>query len=150
LASRKNAPNRAQVQPSGGPKWAFGRALREFRGQAGISQERLAEAAGLDRSFVSLVERGLQSPNVVVLLKVAGVLKVPAAELIARTEGLMSETGRAEVRPYSSALLYISIFLAVTILRKTSIITKSANKFGGRPYERFGDQATTDCSGDCR
>ena len=94
MASRKKVPNRAQVQPSGGPKWAFGRALREFREQTGMSQEQLAEAAGLDRSFVSLVERGLQSPNVVVLLKVAEVLKITAAKLIARTEALMPEPSR--------------------------------------------------------
>ncbi len=51
-----------------------------------MSQEQLAEAAGLDRSFVSLVERGIQTPNVVILLKVAEVLGVSASELIARVE----------------------------------------------------------------
>lgn len=51
-----------------------------------MSQEQLAEAAGLDRSFISLVERGIQTPNVVVLLKLAEVLKVSAADLIAKTE----------------------------------------------------------------
>jgi len=89
LASRKRARNRAQIQPIEGPKWAFGKALREFRTQKGISQEELAEAAGLDRSFVSLVERGIQSPNVVVLLRIAAVLKVKASVLIARTEAIM-------------------------------------------------------------
>jgi transcriptional regulator with XRE-family HTH domain len=43
----------------------------------------------LDRSFISLVERGIQSPNIVVLLKVAEVLGISAADLIARTEGAM-------------------------------------------------------------
>ena len=52
-----------------------------------MSQEQLAEAAGLDRSFLSMVERGIQSPNIVVLLKLAEVLHVPAAEMIAKTEG---------------------------------------------------------------
>ena len=51
-----------------------------------MSQEQLAEAAGLDRSFISLVERGIQSPNIVVLLKIAEVLEVPAADMIAKTE----------------------------------------------------------------
>jgi len=60
--------------------------LREYRERNGISQEQLAEAAGLDRSFISLVERGIQSPNIVVLLKLAEVLDVPAAELIAKME----------------------------------------------------------------
>jgi transcriptional regulator with XRE-family HTH domain len=86
LATRKTAKNRAQVQPTAGPKWAFGNVLREARQAKGLSQEQLAEAAGLDRSFISLVERGIQSPNIVVLLKVADVLGVRASELIARTE----------------------------------------------------------------
>jgi transcriptional regulator with XRE-family HTH domain len=89
LATRKRVNNRAQVQPTAGPKWAFGRALREFREQKGLSQEQLAEAAGLDRSFISLVERGIQSPNIVVLLRIAEVLKVPATNLIAHMEEIM-------------------------------------------------------------
>ena len=51
-----------------------------------MSQEQLAAASGLDRSFISLVERGIQSPNIIVLLKVAEVLGVSAADLIAKTE----------------------------------------------------------------
>ena len=69
-------------QATSGPKWAFGKVLREFREKKGMSQEHLADAAGLDRSFISLVERGIQSPNAVVLLKIADVLGAPAAELI--------------------------------------------------------------------
>jgi transcriptional regulator with XRE-family HTH domain len=72
-----------------GPKWAFGKTLREARRAKGISPEQLAEAAGLDRSFISLVERGIQTPNIVVLLRIADVLKLPAAELIAKTEAAM-------------------------------------------------------------
>lgn len=86
MATRKKVPNRAQIQPTIGAKWAFGQALREARERKGISQEQLAKMSGLDRSFISLVERGIQSPNVVVLLKVAEVLGVPAADLIAKTE----------------------------------------------------------------
>jgi XRE family transcriptional regulator, regulator of sulfur utilization len=86
LASRKKVQKSVQVQPTSGPKWAFGAALREARNAKGISQEQLAAAAGLDRSFISLVERGIQSPNIVVLLKLADVLKIPASELIAKME----------------------------------------------------------------
>lgn len=60
--------------------------MREARQRKGMSQEQLAEAAGLDRSFVSLVERGIQSPNLVVLLEIARVLDVSASELIASVE----------------------------------------------------------------
>jgi transcriptional regulator with XRE-family HTH domain len=86
LATRKTAKDRAQVQPTEGPKHAFGAALRDCRKSAGFSQEQLAEAAGLDRSFISLVERGIQSPNIVILLRIAEVLGVAASELMARTE----------------------------------------------------------------
>lgn len=89
MATRKKAPNRAQVQPTTGPKRAFGQALREARKSKGISQEDLAEKSGLDRSFISLVERGIQIPNIVVLLKLAEVLGVSAADLIAKTEAAM-------------------------------------------------------------
>lgn len=75
-----------QVQPTVGPKWAFGTVLRECRKGAGLSQEQMAVKAGLDRSFLSMVERGIQSPNIVVLFRIAEVLGVPASELIARTE----------------------------------------------------------------
>jgi len=86
LATRKRARKGAQVQPTVGPKWAFGKVLREYRLRKEMSQEALAEAAGLDRSFISLVERGIQSPNIVILIKIADVLEVPASELIARME----------------------------------------------------------------
>ena len=66
-----------------------------FRDRKGISQEDLAEAAGLDRSFVSLVERGIQTPNVVVLLKISEVLGVSASALIGEVEQML----RASQRP---------------------------------------------------
>jgi len=102
LATRKTAKNRAQVQPTEGPKRAFGAALRDRRTAAGISQEQLAEAAGLDRSFISLVERGIQSPNIVVLLKIAEVLGVAASELIAQMESAMRAGQPEDRNPTSS------------------------------------------------
>ena len=67
-----------------------------------MSQEQLAAAAGLDRSFISLVERGIQSPNIVVLLNVAEVLKVSPTEIIKRTESVLAEC--AKEAPKSSVL----------------------------------------------
>jgi putative transcriptional regulator len=80
-----------------------------MREQKGLSQEHLAEAAGLDRSFTSLVERGIQSPNIVVLLKIAHVLGVPAADIVALTESMVAarsshdfpERNSAESKPLS-------------------------------------------------
>jgi transcriptional regulator with XRE-family HTH domain len=89
LVTLKTAKKRAQVQPTAGPKWAFGNVLREARQGKGLSQERLAEAAGLDRSFISLIERGIQTPNVVVLFKVSEVLGVSASALIGEVERIL-------------------------------------------------------------
>jgi transcriptional regulator with XRE-family HTH domain len=44
-------------------KVALGQALRAKREKLGISQEELAELAGVDRTYVSILERGLKSPT---------------------------------------------------------------------------------------
>jgi len=54
----------------------FTKKLRQLREDAGISQEELAARAGLDRSYISLVERGRRSPTVNTLAKIAAVLSV--------------------------------------------------------------------------
>jgi transcriptional regulator with XRE-family HTH domain len=54
----------------------FTKKLRQLREGAGISQEELAARAGLDRSYISLVERGRRSPTVNTLAKIAAVLSV--------------------------------------------------------------------------
>jgi transcriptional regulator with XRE-family HTH domain len=53
------------------------------RERAGISQEELADTAGIDRSYASRIERGVANPSVEVLAKVAGALSVPVASLLA-------------------------------------------------------------------
>jgi len=60
---------------------ALGQRIRELRDAKGWSQERLAEAAYLDRSYLAGIERGLRNPSVRSLLKVAGALKVRIGEL---------------------------------------------------------------------
>ena len=63
--------------------------MREARQGKRLSQEQLAEAAGLDRSFISLIERGIQTPNIVVLLKISEVLNVSASSLISEVERIL-------------------------------------------------------------
>jgi transcriptional regulator with XRE-family HTH domain len=60
---------------------ALGQRIRELRDAKGWSQERLAEAAYLDRSYLAGIERGLRNPSVRSLLKIAGALKVRIGEL---------------------------------------------------------------------
>jgi len=48
--------------------------LRKLRVAKGLSQETLAVDAGIDRTYVSRLERGLENPTVAVLERLAGAL----------------------------------------------------------------------------
>jgi transcriptional regulator with XRE-family HTH domain len=60
----------------------FGRKLRQLRQPKGISQEKLAQLAGLHRTYVSLVERGACNISLVNIEKLATALGVPLAKLM--------------------------------------------------------------------
>jgi transcriptional regulator with XRE-family HTH domain len=60
----------------------FGHKLREIRLQRGISQEELAERAGLHRTYVSSVERGERNISLVNIENLARALGVTLAELM--------------------------------------------------------------------
>ena len=69
--------------------------LRRFRKDRGLSQEALAHEAGLDRTYVSGLERGIRNPTVLVLSDLAGVLGIEPYQLLldAEGQGRPSETG---------------------------------------------------------
>jgi transcriptional regulator with XRE-family HTH domain len=60
----------------------FGDRLRDVRQAAGVSQERLAELAGLHRTYVSSVERGLRNISLLNIEKLADALGVSLADLM--------------------------------------------------------------------
>ena len=60
-----------------------GRNVRQYREKVGVSQEELAYRAGIDRTYVSGIERGIRNPTVLVLQDLASVLKVRPADLLA-------------------------------------------------------------------
>jgi transcriptional regulator with XRE-family HTH domain len=63
---------------------ALGKAIRAIREQQGTSQERLALATGIDRSYFSAIERGEFNITLAVLLKVAAGLSISAGDLLKR------------------------------------------------------------------
>ena len=65
---------------------AYGKALRELRTERGISQERLALNAGLDRTYVSGIERGERNPSLTNLLKLSATLGIAFSEWARRAE----------------------------------------------------------------
>jgi len=56
--------------------------IRKVRKEKEISQESLALAADLDRSYVGGVERGERNISIVNLKKIADALKVPVSQLL--------------------------------------------------------------------
>jgi transcriptional regulator with XRE-family HTH domain len=60
--------------------------VRRIRVLRGISSERLAAESGVDRSYVSRLERGVANPSVDVLERLARVLEVEMSELFAVPE----------------------------------------------------------------
>lgn len=62
----------------------IGERIRRLRQEQEISQEALADAASLDRSFMSQIERGQRNVTVLKLLSVARALGVPMRDLLDR------------------------------------------------------------------
>jgi len=61
---------------------ALGEALRRIRQAKGVSQERLALSAEVDRSYVGRIERGDNNVAVLTLVKLADALEITVTELM--------------------------------------------------------------------
>ncbi|WP_323144914.1 helix-turn-helix domain-containing protein [Massilia phyllosphaerae] len=75
------------------PGLAFGKVLRAVRKEVGLTQEELALAAEIDRTFVSLIERGERQPTVRVIFRIAAALRVSPSHLILLTEQSVDNGG---------------------------------------------------------
>lgn len=64
----------------------FGEVLKELRTRTGKTQEGLALDAGLDRTYISLLERALRQPTLETVLRLAPALNVLASEIVAMVE----------------------------------------------------------------
>lgn len=62
-----------------------GRNVRRLREALKLSQEELGFRAGIDRTYVSGVERGVRNPTVTVLAKLAAALGSEPERLLSRT-----------------------------------------------------------------
>lgn len=70
------------------PDWVLARRrgigdnIRAARKSAGLSQERLAELAGLDRQAINRIEQGHQAALIDNLIRIADALGVPLSDLV--------------------------------------------------------------------
>jgi transcriptional regulator with XRE-family HTH domain len=60
---------------------AFGRNVAHIRDERGLSQDKLAEKADLDRTYLSGIERGVRNPGIKVVIRLAKALNVSIAEI---------------------------------------------------------------------
>lgn len=68
----------------------FGIELRRRRKAAGLTQQDLAEKAGLHRTYISLVERGLRIPTLDAVFRLGTALNVLPSVLLQGVEGQTS------------------------------------------------------------
>ena len=66
------------------PLLVFGERVRELRLKAGLSQEALAELAGIHRNYLGETERGVRNVALKNILKIAAALHVHPAKLFTK------------------------------------------------------------------
>ncbi|MFM6454084.1 MAG: helix-turn-helix domain-containing protein [Planktothrix sp.] len=64
----------------------FGQVLKQRREFLNLSQEELAFEAGLHRTYISLLERGVKSPTLNVFFRLAEALDIPPSQFIQEIE----------------------------------------------------------------
>ena len=65
--------------------------IQRYRDKKGLTQEQLSGLATLDRTHYSKIERGLRSPTIDTLFKIAHALDIPPHKLIKAIEDEMSQ-----------------------------------------------------------
>jgi transcriptional regulator with XRE-family HTH domain len=75
-----------------------GAAVRAERTRRGISQEALADEAGLHRTYIGSVERGERNLSLLNLWRIAVALEVAPSRLLAAAENKESSDGRRKRR----------------------------------------------------
>ncbi|MFC6649476.1 helix-turn-helix domain-containing protein [Paenibacillus rhizoplanae] len=70
----------------------FGQVLKTIRKRSNMSQEKLALQSNLDRTYISMLERGIHQPTLNSLLALAEALNMKASELVRLVEEEMTGT----------------------------------------------------------
>lgn len=76
---------------------AFGKILRRLRRDRGLTQEELAFEAELDRTYISLLELGTNSPTLDTMMTLAAALETPLDEIVRRMLALLTPPRPAAV-----------------------------------------------------
>ena len=68
-----------------------GQVIQSYRLRKGMSQKVLSGLAGLDRTHYSKIERGLRSPTLDTLFKIAQALDIPPSDIVRQIEQQIAE-----------------------------------------------------------
>lgn len=60
----------------------LGQKVKKYREQKGWSQEDMAEASGLHRTYISGIERGVRNPTITIVGQLAKALNVRLSDLL--------------------------------------------------------------------
>lgn len=75
------------------PQEALGQAIRELRGQRGLTQRQLADAADVNETWISHIEAGRTNPAWGTVVRIASALAVSVSELAERAERVSGQAG---------------------------------------------------------
>lgn len=73
------------------PSVAFGRAVREARQEAGLTQEELCAQAGLTQSYLSSIEQGRGNPTLHLIWVLSQGLDQSPGAILSRTETIIDQ-----------------------------------------------------------
>ena len=74
------------MQPRSAVARQFGKVVKELRLKKGMSQQALADACGLDISYVGQIERGQRNPTLGAMQGLASILDVKMSELLKKAK----------------------------------------------------------------
>ena len=70
------------------PQEALGQAIRELRGERGLTQRQLADAADVNETWISHIEAGRTNPAWGTVARIATALNTSVSQLAKRAESL--------------------------------------------------------------
>lgn len=77
----------------------FGHILQKKRLEKNLSQTELAKTSGIDRTFISLLERGKRQPSLTTIFQLAQALKIKPSALISDLEARIRRARWSRIKP---------------------------------------------------
>lgn len=100
---------------------AVGQRIKEIREEKGITQEKLAEMVNLSPAHISVIERGIKSPNLDSFVAIANALEISADTLLIDVVENATESISSEL---SNMISHLPQREKIKILKVVEILTE--------------------------